>query len=322
MIGLGQEVLVVDADPKVQRGIAKVGSSSGQLRKVARIEARTSVVDEQRTIVRLLADRRSQRTEAVAGGSAIGGAGLVVGGATAFVAVPIAAVVAPVGIVVGVAVARGAETALLAGAVLPARLAAQPAAASPSTAGELAAALQKKYDTVRDFSADFEHVYTGGVLRKQLTANGSDDIQPAWSPTDPNIVLAGTDQGLFRSLDGGTEPTNVGVGAQLAVRYHAVRLRHLAPRRGRRIAAVDARGAGARRHQPRRQPRHRGLARAVGPHQRHQLAARHRQRHAAHHRASVVAERHVCQREHARWYHAGRDRLSVSGPRRRRARRR
>ena len=95
-----------DAMAKVQRGIAKVGSSSGQLRKVARIEARTSVVDEQRTIVRLLADRRSQRTEAVAGGSAIGGAGLVVGGATAFVAVPIAAVVAPVGIVVGVAVAR------------------------------------------------------------------------------------------------------------------------------------------------------------------------------------------------------------------------
>lgn len=40
------------------------------------------------------------------------------------------------------------------------------------SAGELAAALQKKYDTVRDFSADFEHVYTGGALRRQLTERG------------------------------------------------------------------------------------------------------------------------------------------------------
>lgn len=40
------------------------------------------------------------------------------------------------------------------------------------SAAELVAALQKKYDTVRDFSADFEHVYTGGVLRKQLTERG------------------------------------------------------------------------------------------------------------------------------------------------------
>lgn len=61
---------------------------------------------------------------------------------------------------------------LLSAVALPTRLVAQPAVASPSTAAELAAALQKKYDTVRDFSADFEHVYTGGVLRKQLTERG------------------------------------------------------------------------------------------------------------------------------------------------------
>jgi outer membrane lipoprotein carrier protein len=34
------------------------------------------------------------------------------------------------------------------------------------------AALQKKYDTVRDFSADFEHVYSGGALRRQLSERG------------------------------------------------------------------------------------------------------------------------------------------------------
>ena len=40
------------------------------------------------------------------------------------------------------------------------------------TASELAAALQRKYDTIRDFSADFIHTYEGGVLRKQITERG------------------------------------------------------------------------------------------------------------------------------------------------------
>ena len=39
--------------------------------------------------------------------------------------------------------------------------------AADATAPELAAALQRKYDGVRDFSADFSHTYQGGVLRKQ-----------------------------------------------------------------------------------------------------------------------------------------------------------
>lgn len=38
--------------------------------------------------------------------------------------------------------------------------------------GELASALQRKYDGVKDFSADFTHVYQGGVLRKQITERG------------------------------------------------------------------------------------------------------------------------------------------------------
>jgi outer membrane lipoprotein carrier protein len=41
-----------------------------------------------------------------------------------------------------------------------------------STAPELAAALQKKYDGIKDFSADFSHDYEGGVLRKKITERG------------------------------------------------------------------------------------------------------------------------------------------------------
>src|SRR5712691_321712 len=39
-------------------------------------------------------------------------------------------------------------------------------------APELASALQRKYDGVKDFSADFTHAYEGGVLRKQITERG------------------------------------------------------------------------------------------------------------------------------------------------------
>jgi outer membrane lipoprotein carrier protein len=54
---------------------------------------------------------------------------------------------------------------LLLTASLPARTAEQ-------TAGELATALQKKYDGIRDFSADFTHRYRGGVLKKELSEKG------------------------------------------------------------------------------------------------------------------------------------------------------
>ena len=33
-------------------------------------------------------------------------------------------------------------------------------------------ALQRKYDGIKDFSADFVHTYQGGVLRKQITERG------------------------------------------------------------------------------------------------------------------------------------------------------
>ena len=50
----------------------------------------------------------------------------------------------------------------------------QPARPSPS---EIAAAVQRRYDTVRDFSASFEHTYQGGVLRKKSTERGTVKIK-------------------------------------------------------------------------------------------------------------------------------------------------
>src|SRR5215218_6149875 len=41
-----------------------------------------------------------------------------------------------------------------------------------TSAAELAQALQKKYDSIRDFSADFVHTNRGGALRKQITEKG------------------------------------------------------------------------------------------------------------------------------------------------------
>jgi outer membrane lipoprotein carrier protein len=45
--------------------------------------------------------------------------------------------------------------------------------AAEPTAAELAAALQRKYDGIKDFSADFVHAYEGGVLHKQITERGT-----------------------------------------------------------------------------------------------------------------------------------------------------
>ena len=45
------------------------------------------------------------------------------------------------------------------------------AAAEPN-AEELVQALQKRYEAIKDFSADFVHTYQGGVLHKRLTEHG------------------------------------------------------------------------------------------------------------------------------------------------------
>ena len=46
-------------------------------------------------------------------------------------------------------------------------------AAQAPTAGALALDLQRKYDRVADFSADFVHSYRGGVLKQQATERGT-----------------------------------------------------------------------------------------------------------------------------------------------------
>jgi outer membrane lipoprotein carrier protein len=51
-------------------------------------------------------------------------------------------------------------------------LASVPPLTQQQTAAELAAALQKKYGTVKDFSADFVQTYRGGVLNRQLKESG------------------------------------------------------------------------------------------------------------------------------------------------------
>jgi outer membrane lipoprotein carrier protein len=56
-------------------------------------------------------------------------------------------------------------------------LALSTASAQQPTADELAASLQRKYDTVRDFTADFTQVYRGGVLNRQLKDAGRVIIQ-------------------------------------------------------------------------------------------------------------------------------------------------
>ena len=64
---------------------------------------------------------------------------------------------------------------LLAGSTLPPGSPRPPATpgARESSAQEVAAALQKKYDSVRDFTADFVQDSEGGVLRKKQTERGS-----------------------------------------------------------------------------------------------------------------------------------------------------
>jgi outer membrane lipoprotein carrier protein len=47
-----------------------------------------------------------------------------------------------------------------------------PTPGTERSAAELADALQRRYDTIRDFSTDFTHTYTDGVLKKRITESG------------------------------------------------------------------------------------------------------------------------------------------------------
>jgi outer membrane lipoprotein carrier protein len=61
------------------------------------------------------------------------------------------------------------------------------------SATDLAQSLQHRYDTIRDFSADFVQTYTGGVLHKQITERGHVLIKKPgkmrWDYTSPEKKL-------------------------------------------------------------------------------------------------------------------------------------
>jgi len=67
--------------------------------------------------------------------------------------------------------------------------AAPPQTASAPSPSDLARAIQRKYDTVRDLSADFVHAYRGGVLRREATERGTMRIKKPgrmrWVYEDP-----------------------------------------------------------------------------------------------------------------------------------------
>jgi outer membrane lipoprotein carrier protein len=52
-----------------------------------------------------------------------------------------------------------------------------PQAAPTPAAADLARSIQQKYDTIRDFSAAFEHRYRGGVLRKEAVERGTMQVK-------------------------------------------------------------------------------------------------------------------------------------------------
>jgi outer membrane lipoprotein carrier protein len=72
-------------------------------------------------------------------------------------------------------------------------VATEPLRGAEPSAAELAQSLQRKYDGIRDFSADFVHTYKSGALRKQLTEKGHVLIKRPgkmrWEYTSPEEKL-------------------------------------------------------------------------------------------------------------------------------------
>lgn len=87
-------------------------------------------------------------------------------------------------------------------------LAAGPQAPARPSAVEVAASLQKRYDAIRDFSADFVQNYEGGVLRKKLSERGTVQVKKPgkmrWnyqSPEPKQFVSDGTRIYLYVPAD-------------------------------------------------------------------------------------------------------------------------
>jgi outer membrane lipoprotein carrier protein len=70
-----------------------------------------------------------------------------------------------------------------------------PIAAGP-TAAEVAEGVQRKYDAVKDFSADFTHTYRGVVVKKQITERGKVLIKKPgkmrweYAPPENNVFVS------------------------------------------------------------------------------------------------------------------------------------
>ena len=68
-----------------------------------------------------------------------------------------------------------------------------PAVAQQPSAAQVAASLQAKYDTIRDFSADFTQQYESGVLKRKLTERGKVQVKKPgkmrWDYTAPEKKL-------------------------------------------------------------------------------------------------------------------------------------
>jgi outer membrane lipoprotein carrier protein len=81
-------------------------------------------------------------------------------------------------------------TILIAALAVVSGLAGQDIASDPAA---IARAVQARYDQVRDFTADFTHGYTGGVLKKQVVERGTLQVKKPgrmrWRYTDPEEKL-------------------------------------------------------------------------------------------------------------------------------------
>jgi hypothetical protein len=74
-------------------------------------------------------------------------------------------------------------------------LATPPQVAPAPTAADLARSIQQKYDTVRDFSAAFEHRYRGGVLRQEAVERGTMQVKKSSACAGRRVARA---QGVRR----------------------------------------------------------------------------------------------------------------------------
>jgi outer membrane lipoprotein carrier protein len=100
------------------------------------------------------------------------------------------------------------------------------------TPDDLARALQQKYASIRDFSADFVQTYTGGVLRKTVTEKGHVLVKKPgkmrWEYTEPEdklFISDGTRAYAYVPADRQVivSPVESGTGAQTSVLFLAGR---------------------------------------------------------------------------------------------------